>query len=188
MRKIAVVVCAVFVGMQAAASATAQEIVHALSGKAVSIDAQAKTLQIKTNDGSEGDFQFPPTKSQEMSFDREVQGRTTPLSAFNKVGDDVVVFYYGNGGVRTAVAVQDLGSGPLTTIEGTVTAFNRHQQTLSVKQDTGKTQSFKIDPKAMADSPMGAVAADRFAPQKGDHVRVIAKVQDSGQTALFIRD
>ena len=171
-----------------AGSAAAQEIVHALSGTVSKADAQVGTLQIKTNDGSDGTFTFSQ-KASDVSFDRDVRAETTPVASFNKpIGDEVVVFYYGNGITRTAVAVKDLGPGPFQTVEGTVTKFDRHQHTLSVKPATGKAETFHLDPKAVADTPNGAVPGDKFEPAKGDNVRVIATSAGGTETAMFVRD
>lgn len=169
--------------------ASAQEVVHALSGTLTSVNAQSKTIQVRTNDGSEGTFNFPAQSSKtEVSFDRDAKGRATPVSTFSKVNDQVVVYFYGNGSVRTAVGIQDLGSAPLDTVEGTVTNYNKHSHEMTIKDSSGKEQKFQIDPKAMADSMMGAVPADRFSPSKGDNVRVIATKGTGTETALFIRD
>lgn len=189
MRNAMLAVCAVAAGLVFVGSASAQEIVHALSGTVTKVDPQAKTIQVTTNDGSEGTFSYPSQKgATEVSFDRDVKGRTTPVASFDKTNEQVVVYYYGNDSVRTAVAVQDLGPGPFDTVEGTVTKFNRKQREISVKDGSGKEWSFTIDPKAMADSTMGAVPGDRFSPSKGDNVRVIATKASGGETALFIRD
>jgi hypothetical protein len=189
MRNGMLAVCGLAAGLLWVGSASAQQIVHALSGTVTKVDPQAKTIQIKTNDGSEGVFSFPAQKgATEVSFDRDVKGRTTPVSSFDKTNEEVVVYYYGNDSVRTAVAVQELGTGPFDTVEGTVTKFNRKQHDLSVKDASGKEWDFTIDPKAMADSMMGAVPGDRFSPSKGDNVRVIATKAKGAETALFIRD
>jgi phosphotransferase system IIA component len=169
-----------------AASAGAQQIVHALSGTVTKVDATAHTLQVKTNDGSEGVFTFTPNGTAEVSFDRTVKSEVTPVASFNKQDDTVVVFYYGNSSTRTAVAVQDLGPGPFQAIEGTVTRFNKHQHELTLKDANGKEQTFHMGEKAVADSMNGAVPGDRFEPSKGDNVRVIAA--KGTDTALFVRD
>ncbi len=172
-----------------AGPAAAQEIVHALSGTVTKVDPAARTIQVTTNDGSEGTFSYPAQQgATEVSFDRDVKGRTIPVSSFSKTGDQVVVYFYGNSSVRTAVAVQDLGAGPFDTVEGTVTKFNKHTHQISLKDSSGKEQTFQIDPKAMADSMNGAVPADKFSPSKGDNVRVIASKGGSPETAMFIRD
>ena len=179
----------VAVGVLVVGQSAAQEIVHALSGTVTKVDSQARTIQVTTNDGSEGTFTYPATSgSVEVSFDRDVKDRTTPVASFSKTNEQVIVYFYGNGSERTAVAVQDLGPGPLDTVEGTVTKYNKHGHELVVKNVSGKEQSFQIDPKAMADSPDGAVPADKFSPSKGDNVRVIATKANGTETALFIRD
>ena len=170
-------------------SARAQEVVHALSGTVTKVDPQGRTIQVTTNDGSNGTFNFPPKASNvEIDFDRNVKDRTTPVSTFNKPKEEVVLYFYGGNSVRTAVAVQDLGPGPFVTVEGTVTNFNKHQHQISVKDSAGKEQTFDIDAKAMADTPNGAVPADKCSPSKGDNVRVIATKANGGTKALFIRD
>ncbi len=170
-------------------AAGAQEIVHALSGTVQKVDTQSKTLQVGTNDGSEGTFSFPPSASKaQVEFDRDVQGRTAPVATFTKLNENVVVYYYGNGNVRTAVGIQDLGPGPFDIVDGTVSKFDKHHQQITVKDSSGKAHDFAIDPKAMADSTTGAVPANRFSPSKGDNVRVIATKTTGAEKALFIRD
>jgi hypothetical protein len=170
-------------------AANGQEIVHALSGTVTKVDPQSRTIQVTTNDGSEGLFSYPATGGKtEVSFDRNVKDRTTPVGSFNKINEQVIVYYYGDSSERTAVAVQDLGPGPFDTVEGTVTKFDKHQHRITVKNASGKEQTFQIDPKAMADSMEGAVPGDRFSPSKGDNVRVIATKANGTETALFIRD
>ncbi len=169
--------------------AAAQEVVHALSGTVEQINPQARTIQLKTNDGSEGVFSYLSQKSTtEMNFDRDVKDRTVPVASFNKLNEQVVVYFYGDGDQRTAVAVQDLGPGPFDIVEGTVTRFNKHQHQVTVKNAAGTEQTFTLDPKAMADSMTGAVPGDRLSPSKGDNVRVIATNTSGNGTALFIRD
>lgn len=178
---------ALALGALLVAPATAQEVVHALSGTLTRVDPQARTIQLKTNDGSEGVFNFP-RQGTDVEFDRDVKQETTPVASFSKQQGTVVVFYYGNDATRTAVAVKDLGTGPFDTVEGTVTKFNKHQHTLAVKDSNGKERTFQIAPKAVADTMNGAVPGDKFEPQKGDNVRVLAKADGGTETAVFVRD
>lgn len=173
-------------------AASAQQIVHALSGSLVKIDGQNKTLEINTNDGSEGAFTFSSSSTIDVDFDRDVKAHAAPIASFQKPADapaeQVVVFFYGNGSERTAVAMQDLGSGPMDIVDGTVTKFDRHQRTLTLKTSAGKNQTFQLDPKAVADTMNGAVPGIRFSPDKGDNVRVVASKGAGNETALFVRD
>ncbi len=110
-------------GLVAVPLAAAQEVVHALSGTVEKIDSAAKTLLLKTNDGSEGVFQLP-SAGVNMEFDREVKARTTPAATFTKTGTEIILYFCGNGDVRTAVAIQDLGSTQLVNTAGTVSKFD----------------------------------------------------------------
>ena len=169
--------------------ATAQEIVHALSGTFQHVDPQSKTIQVATNDGSEGTFSFQShSGTTEIAFERDVQDRVTPAASFDKAKEPVIVYYYGDGALRTAVGVQDLGPGPLDIVEGVVTRLERRHQQISIRDSSGTERTFPIDPKAMADSPAGAVPANRLSAAKGDHVRVIATKTTGAETALFIHD
>lgn len=169
--------------------ASAQEIVHALSGTLIRVDPAQHRIVIKTNDGSDGTFAFPSGHAQEVSFSNDVKGRTTAVAQYKgTAGDNVVLYFYGGDPMRTAVAIQDLGAGPLDDVEGTVSRWDHHKQILTIKNSTGQEQSFKMSPKAMADSPTGAVAADHLDPSKGDNVRVIATKGSSPETAVFVRD
>ena len=187
MKTYAVLCCATIAVVLFAGSAGAQEVVHALSGTVTNVNPNAKTLQLTTNDGSEGTFAFETQKA-DVNFNRDVRENATPVTSFNKLKDTVVVFYFGNGTTRTVLAVQDLGQGPFDIVEGTVAAYNKHQHQLSISTGSGKTRLFNIDQKAVADTMNGAVPAIKFEPQKGDNVRVIANKTSGTETALFVRD
>ncbi|MGI4831351.1 MAG: hypothetical protein ACRYFU_24700 [Janthinobacterium lividum] len=167
----------------------AQEVVHALSGTFQKVNPQTKTIQISTNDGSEGVFSFRfDSGKTEVAFERDVQDRVKPVASFAKVNEPIVIYYYGNDAVRIAVGVQDLGSGPLDTVEGVISRLDKRHQQISIKDSSGKEHTLQIDPKTMADSPMGAIPAKRLSASKGDNVRVIATKASGTETALFIHD
>ena len=174
-------------GLLAAHFAAAQEIVHALSGTVEKIDPAAKTLLLKTNDGSEGLFQLP-TGAGNMEFDHEVKARTTPAVTFTETGTEVILYFYGNGDVRTAVAVQNLGNTHLLNTEGTVTRFDKHRRALTIRTTAGAVQNFQVDPKAVADTSAGVVDGQRFEPVRGDNLRIVASSTNGAGNALFLRE
>lgn len=174
-------------GMAVAQLAGAQEIVHALSGTVEKIDSSARTLGLKTNDGSEGTFQLPQPGIS-MDFDGNVKARTTPAATFSKTGTEVILYFYGNGDVRTAVAVQDLGSTQLVNTAGTVTKFDKHNHTVALKTTAGTTQTLQVDPKSVADTTMGVIDGQKFEPAKGDTLRVVASTANGAGKALFLRE
>jgi hypothetical protein len=169
--------------------ARAQEIVHAVSGTLKSIDEAANTITIKTDDGTGGFFRVLPNSHVSLDFDDKVRKDSTPADSFTKTGARVLVYYYGGAWEvqRTAVALRDLGSGPFEQDTGSVVGFDKHRRLLKIKGQSGNDKSFHIADKAVAETPLGAVDADDYHPDKGDQVRVIAEGTDGDMTALYIR-
>jgi hypothetical protein len=172
----------------AAFAANAQEVVHAVAGTVNSINPTEETITILTDDGSEGLFKALVKSNASIDFDRNIRADSIPASAFTKKGARVIVYYIGEGDVRTAVALQDLGGGPFQKISGSVDKFSRHQHLLTIKDATGTSESFRIDPKTVAETAVGVVDGERFGPEKGDKVRVTAILANGSEEALFIRE
>src|ERR1700740_715819 len=99
--------CLVGLVSLAAFTANAQEVVHALAGTVTSISPTERTITIKTDDGSEGLFHDLMKSNVSYEFDRNVRADSIPASAFTKKGAHVIVYYFGDGDVRTAVALQE---------------------------------------------------------------------------------
>jgi hypothetical protein len=167
-------------------AASAQQIVHALTGKVTAISPASKTIQVDTDDGSQGVFDIM-TQNVLISFEKSVKALTIPAISFNKADCQVVVFYFGQEGSRTIVAVEDLGPGPLVNSSGTVLKVDKHAHLLTIKSDAGEEQTFHIDAKTLADSTYGVMEGQKFSPDKGTKVRVTATAQNGESTALFIR-
>jgi hypothetical protein len=168
-------------------AATAQEVVHALAGTVTSIDPPAKTIQINTDDGSEGRFKDLTNSHVSLDFDKSIRADAIVADAFRKQGMHVIVYYFGDSEMRTAVALQGLGTGPFERSSGTIVKFNRHEHLLTIKNSAGVQESFHIARKTCAETAVGAVAGYKFDPEKGDQVRVIAAPRNGSETALFIR-
>jgi hypothetical protein len=167
--------------------AQGQEVVHALAGIVSSINPTQKTITISTDDGSEGFFKDLVKSNGSIDFDKTIRADSVPADAFTKKGAHVIVYYFGDGNVRTAVALRDLGGAPLEKISGSVYMFNKHQHLLTIKDAAGTSESFHIDPKTVAETAVGAVEGEKFDPGKGDHVQVTAPLADGTQDAMFIR-
>ena len=121
-----------------------------------------------------------------LEFDKDLRAQATSADSFNTKGTHVIVYYFGEGIQRTAVALQGLASGPLKRTIGTVVKFDKHQRLLTVESAPGGVQSFHIDSKTVVETSVGAVEGRRFDPQKGDQVRVTAAPAQGTGTALFI--
>ncbi len=167
-------------------AATAQEVVHALTGVVKSIDSTAKTITVITDDGSDGTFQDMTGSHNSIAFDKTIRTEATAASDFKKEGARVIVFYFGTGEVRTVVALKSLGDGPFTNDGGTVVKFDKKEHSLTIKASSGAIESFKITPGTVADTNGGAAEGLKFDPHKGEPVRIIATQTDGSLTALFI--
>lgn len=165
----------------------AQEVVHALTGMVTAVDPTAKTLTIRTDDGTEGVFKMPVKADGSLDFDKSVKAGTVPAASFTKTKTQVLVYYVGLDTERTAVAVQDLGSAPLVTDVGSVVKYSKHDHMLTVKDAKGAEQTFMIGPKTVAETSDGAVEGEKSTPNKGVQVRVVASAANGVNTALFVR-
>jgi hypothetical protein len=167
-------------------AAGAQQIVHAVTGKVTAVWPATKTLVVDTDDGSQGHFDIL-TQNVLMSFEKGVKAMTVPASTFTKADCQVVVFFFGEESARTVVAVEDLGSAPLTNSTGTIVKLDKHAHLITIKSDSGEEQTFQIGPKTLADSMYGVVEGQKFSADKGAKVKITASTDNGAQTALFIR-
>jgi hypothetical protein len=164
----------------------AQERVHALSGTVTSINAKVGMIDVNTDDGSSGHFRYVKTPGPAVEFDKTVSADATAADKFNSNGHHVIVYYYGEGTVRTVVALRDLGDVAVEKSTGTVVKLNRHEHLLTIKNATGTEVSFNLDPKTVADTATGVMDEYKFNLSKGDSVRVTATQVNAGGTALLI--
>lgn len=166
--------------------AMAQERIHAVSGTVTSINPKIGMIEIDTDDGSSGHFKW--TKHQEASFDfdKDLKADATDPDKFTATGAHVILYFFGNDEVRTAVALHVLGSGPFESDKGTVVKVNRHDHLIVIKTDSGAEASFRIDPKTVADTTNGVVEGFKLDFDKGEPVQVTATPSGADKTALLI--
>jgi hypothetical protein len=169
-------------------SATAQQVVHALTGTVSSIDDLSKTLIVFQDNGSEGQFKDMTSAKTHIVIDKKVALESASPDSFKKKGAYVIVFYCGDNDDRTAVALKNLGAGPFTSVEGTVVKYDSKQHSISLQDTSGAPQTFKIAQDTVAEGYMGVVDGYKFQAQKGDHIRVVGTTDNSGATALFVRE
>jgi hypothetical protein len=170
----------------ATAAASGQEVVHALTGTVASIDATAKTISMYTDNRSAGLFKDLTNAKANIVFDKTLRALVTPADEFKKQGAYGIVFYFGQGDTRTAVALRSFGQGPFTSAEGIVAKSEAGDHSFSVTDDSGAVTTFKIASDTVAETMLGAVAGFKSQPHKGDKVHVTAKTVNGVAMALFI--
>ena len=167
--------------------ARAQQCIHAVSGTVTSINAKIGMMDIETDDGTSGHFRWIKASDGSISFDKAVRADSTAADKFTTTGNHVIVYYFGEGTVRTAVALHNLGDGSMDKSTGRVVNLNRHDHLLTIMDSTGTELSYHLDPKTVTDTASGVSQGFKFDLSKGASVRVIAAIPATGSgTALLI--
>jgi hypothetical protein len=174
--------------VSASVSSVAQEVVHALTGTVSSINNVAKTITVLQDSGSQGVFADLTNARTHISFDKRIAAETTAADAFDKKGAYAIVFYVGDAGAPSVVALKSLGSGPFSATVGTVEKIDNHSHSILIEDKSGATQTFKINAQTVAEGAMGVEEGLKFQAEKGDQVRVVSTTVDGTPTALFLRD
>lgn len=162
----------------------AQMSVHAVAGQVKAVSAGGLDVQVMP--GAVSHFSLP-AKAQATDFPSDLQGESTPAREFHKVGDYMLVFFYGFGNQRTAVAVKDLGAGPYTKVAGTVEDFDKHARKVKVRDDSGKETDYVLADRLIVDSDLGATNGRRYSPHKGDALLLTCSGGDAPGTVAFLR-
>lgn len=166
--------------------ASAQEVVHALSGTVSAINSASKTITVFEDDGGRAVFQ-DRTAKEKVSLDKRIAEETTAANSFAKPGAYVIVLYFGEGDDRTVVAVKNLGAGPFTSTSGTVKKFDGHHG-VTIVDESGTAHTFQINAQSIGEGTYGAVEGSKFDPQKGDQVRIVSAKVNGTPTALFMTE
>src|SRR6202789_1251397 len=125
----------------------AADVVTAVHGTVTKVDAGAKTIVVKSKDGTEHTL--------------HVVGKTTvhgtdagAKDAFKglKEGSDVVAHYTVKGSEKTAVEVDRGGKDGLKETEGRVSSIGRGGKTIAIKTADGTVQTFKLADHATVDA------------------------------------
>lgn len=166
-------------------TAKAQQVVHAVSGVVTAVDPAKSLIAIKTNDDSEGNFHYKKQVKADLEFDKDLREGTAEPDGFNRVGDHVVAYYFGEGTQRTIVALKDFGATGLKAASGTVVKAKRHA--LVLKTTAGETESFDIAKGASAETPVGVVSGFKLDVDAGTRATVRYTESNGLKIAQFIR-
>jgi hypothetical protein len=161
----------------------AQEVVHARAGKVIQVDAAQKTLSLKLADGSTMSFHQVASHEPALSLDKSVREKTLPAATFSKVGANVVVLYYGYDS-PTAIAIKELGADAPKKSIGSVSSFDRHERSLTLKTDAAAPQKLVLTDDTIVDTSDGVIKAADYKPSKGEHLRCFTS--PNSETALFV--
>ena len=120
----------------------ADEAVSAVHGVVTKVDAAAKTIVVKTKDGTEHTIHFVD-KTAVYGAKETAKGAEDAFHGV-KEGSEVVAHYTVKGTEKTAVEVDDVGKDGVKTVDGTVTKVGEGGKTVTVKTADGTEHTFEV--------------------------------------------
>jgi hypothetical protein len=162
-------------------SAYAQDAVHAVEGAVTQLDKAAKTIAIKTADGTEEVFHYSEHTSVRDSRAAAKAAKMGVVDSYfaGKEGSHVVVRYMGKGAEKTATVLEDFGKDTLKVGRGTVTHVDKESRTVAIKMDNGAEATYKLGAEGVVETGHGVVRANRYVAKEGDKV-VVHYTEDEG--------
>jgi hypothetical protein len=132
-------------------SALAVEEQHGIvTGVVLKLDAGAKTVVVKTADGTEHTYHFVK-RSTVHGAEAVAKGSEDAFHGL-KEGSEVAVHYTAKGSVETAEEFDRIGKDGLKATDVTVTHIDRGAKTLAVKTADGTAETFRLTGSAAKDA------------------------------------
>jgi hypothetical protein len=120
----------------------ADDAVSAIHGVVTKVDAAAKTIVVKTKDGTEHTIHFVD-KTVVKGGEAVGTGAKDTFQGV-KEGSEVVAHYTVQGTEKTAVEVDKVGKDGMKSMEGVVTKVGEGGKTITVKAADGTERTFDV--------------------------------------------
>ena len=168
--------------------AAAQDVVHIVSGIVTKVDKDAKTIAVKTADGTEHVFKYTEKTAVHGAKDAAKDTKMGAVDTYfaGKEGSQVMVRYTKKGADEVASGVDDLGKDTVKVAKGTVTKVDKTAHTVTVKGDDGAETTYNVGKDAAIDSKNGIVKGWDYTATKakaGDKV-VMHYTEDAGKKVV----
>ncbi len=151
----------VFIGLFAILCASsglaASKVKHAIIGSIETVDKTAKTVAIKTADGT-----VETIKWTGKTTVRGLKDGAKAVDFAGHEGSHVVVHYTVKGAEKTAHAFEHLGRETPKVMEGTIKVIGRGTRTVVVKTGDGVEETLNLSEHAVVDAGKGIVDAAKF--------------------------
>jgi hypothetical protein len=119
-----------------------EDVVTAVHGTVTKVDAGAKTVAIKTADGTEHTIHFVD-KTAVHGADAAATGAKDSFHGITE-GSEVVAHYTKKGADETAVEVDKVGKDGMHAVEGSVSKVSEDGKTVVVKAADGTEHTFRV--------------------------------------------
>lgn len=150
-----------------AASLHAQGPTNVITGTIEKVDSGAKTVAVKTADGTVETVKFTDKTTVHGLKDA---GKGADLAG--KEGGHVIVHTVGEGADKTAHSVEWFGDKSVHATEGTVEDIGEGSKTVAVKTADGSKETFEVADHAVVNSGKGVARYSEKGAKKGEHVTV----------------
>ncbi len=151
----------------ATAVTPAQNPTHVVSGTIEKVDSGAKTIAVKTADGTVETVKFT-----EKTTVSGLKDGAKGADLVGKEGGHVIVHATGEGADKTAHSVEWMGDKTVHTTEGTVEDVGKGTKTVAVKTADGTKQAFEVSEHATVDTGKSVGRYSALGAKKGEHVTV----------------
>ena len=150
-----------------AASLRAKGSTNVITGTIEKVDSGAKTVAVKTADGTVETVKFTDKTAVHGLKDA---GKGADLAG--KEGGHVIVHTVGEGADKTAHSVEWVGDKTVHATEGTVEEVGKGSKTVAVKTADGSKETFEVADHAVVNSGKGVARYSAKGAKKGEHVTV----------------
>ncbi|HEX8638684.1 MAG TPA: hypothetical protein VF692_11515 [Pyrinomonadaceae bacterium] len=174
-----------FILISATVAMAASKVKHAIIGSVETIDKTAKTIAVKTADGTVETIKW--TGKTAIHGLKEV-GKAADFAG--REGSHVVVHYTVKGAEKTASAFEYLGRETPKAAEGTIKVVGKGAKTVIVKTGDGAEEVFDLSERAVVDTGKGIEDAAKFtARETSDGAKVTVHYTEEGgrKIAHFIK-
>jgi hypothetical protein len=150
-----------------AASQSDQASTNVITGTIEKVDSGAKTIAVKTADGTVETVKFTERTSVHGLKDAAKGGDLA-----GKEGSHVIIHTVGEGSDKTAHSVEWVGDKTVHATEGTVEDVGKDSKTVAVKTADGTKETFVVADHAVVNSGKDIAQYSSRGTKKGEHVTV----------------
>jgi hypothetical protein len=167
--------------------ARAQEVIHATAGTIFDANGATDNFSLRSPDGSLISFHAVAISAKPITFEKSLRAQTVAATGQHMKGASVLVFYYGYGGVQTAVAIKDLGQADIARVSGVLEKFDRRNHAMTVAGPGSGSTLLTLTPQTIVDTPDGVIEGNKFHPDKAQQINAMFS-RNSGQNNAVLID
>jgi len=160
----------------------AQNPTHVITGTVEKVDAGAKTIAVKTADGT-----VQTAKFTEKTTVHGLKDGAKGADLAGKEGGHVIVHTTGEGAEKTAHSIEWFGDKTVHTTEGTVEDVGKGTKTVAVKTADGSKEAFEVSEHATVDTGKAVGRYSTVGAKKGEHVTVYYTEEAGKKIAHFFK-